>query len=279
MSQSILVIGASGTVGSEIVRVLKAEGHSVRTTTGKASTSPDQVHVNLATGEGLDAVFAGVDRAFFLSPGGYAEQYSILAPLIAKAKANSLKKVVLMTAMGVEMNPAAPLRRAELDLEASGVPFNIIRPNWFMQNFNTFWVYGIKELGAIRLPVGDGKASFIDSRDISAVAAKLLTDDSKSGQAFTLTGPEPLTHADVAALISKEIGKPVSFTDVEPEELKGVLLGAGLPADYVDFLLVILGYLKAGYSAATTTAVKDILGREPGTFAKYAKDYRGSWVG
>jgi uncharacterized protein YbjT (DUF2867 family) len=157
------------------------------------------------------------------------------------------------------------------------VPFNIIRPNWFMQNFNTFWVYGIKEHGAIRLPVGDGKASFIDSLDISAVAAKLLTDDSKSGQAFTLTGPEPLTHADVATLISKEIGKPVAFTDVEPEELKGVLLGAGLPADYVDFLLLILGFLKAGYSAATTSAVKDILGREPIDFKTYAKDFAGNW--
>jgi uncharacterized protein YbjT (DUF2867 family) len=278
MLQSILVIGASGTVGSEIVRVLKAEGHSVRTTTSKSTAEAGKFQVNLTTGEGFDAAFAGVDRAFFLSPGGYADQYAVLAPLVAKAKANGLKKVVLMTAMGVEMNPAAPLRRVELDLEASGVPFNIIRPNWFMQNFNTFWVYGIKEHGAIRLPVGDGKASFIDARDISAVAAKLLTDDSRNGKAFTLTGPEPLTHADVAALISREIGKPVAFTDVEPEELKGVLLGAGLPADYVDFLLVILGFLKAGYSAATTSAVKDILGREPGNFKTYVKDFRASWV-
>ncbi len=158
------------------------------------------------------------------------------------------------------------------------MPFNIIRPNWFMQNFNTFWAHGIKEHGTIRLPVGDARTGFIDARDISAVAVRLLTDDTHSSKAFTLTGPESLTHGEVAAIIAKEIGKPVSFTDADPEELKKVLLGAGLPADYVDFLLLILGFLKAGYSAVTTSAVKDILGREPGNFARYAKDYRASWV-
>ena len=120
MSQQILVIGASGTVGSEIVKNLKVSGHSVRVTTSKPSSSPDAVQVNLATGERLDAAFAGVTRAFFLSPGGYADQYAILAPLIAKAKAAGLEKVVLMTAMGVEGAEGSPMRRAELDLIASG---------------------------------------------------------------------------------------------------------------------------------------------------------------
>lgn len=279
MSQPILVIGASGTVGSEIVRVLKSGGRSVRTTTSKPATESGKVHVDLATGEGLDAAFAGVDRAFFLSPGGYADPYAILAPLIAKAKAAGLKKVVLMTANGVETNPEAPMRCAEIELENSGLPYNIIRPNWFMQNFNTYWVYGIKEHGAIRLPVGDGKAGFIDSRDISAVAAKLLTDDSRSGRAFTLTGPELLTHAEVAKVISDVTGKKVTFTDVEPEELKSVLLGAGLSADYTEILLTLLGFLKAGYSAVVNGTVKEILGRDPIDFKTYAKDFKGSWVG
>ncbi len=278
MPSNILIVGASGTVGSEIVRVLKAAGHSVRTTTSKPTTAPDQVHVNLATGEGLDAAFAGIDRAFFLSPGGHADQYKILAPLIAKAKAANLKKVVLMTAAGVEMNPEGPMRKAEIDLENSGVPYNIIRPTWFMQNFNTFWVYGIKEFGAIRLPAGDGQVGFIDSRDISAVAAKLLTEDALSGKTITLTGPALMTHADVAAEISKVAGKTVTYSDVDPAELKGVLLGAGLPADYVELLLMLMTYVKAGYSASLSTGVQDVLGRAPGSFQTYAQDFKASWV-
>ncbi|MEO6094801.1 MAG: NAD(P)H-binding protein, partial [Fibrobacteria bacterium] len=115
-SQKILVVGASGTVASEVVRLLRAQGHSVRGTTSKPSSGSDSVTLNLLTGEGLDAAFSGIDRAFFLSPGGYADQYKILAPLIAKSKAAGLKKVVLMTAIGVEQNAEAPMRRAELDL-------------------------------------------------------------------------------------------------------------------------------------------------------------------
>jgi uncharacterized protein YbjT (DUF2867 family) len=138
-------------------------------------------------------------------------------------------------------------------------------------------VYGIKEQAAIRLPVGDGKTAFIDARDIAAVAAKLLVDDSRNNQGFTLTGPELFTHTEVAQIISAEIGKQVTFTDADPEELKQVLLGAGLPADYTDFLLLLLSYLKAGFSEVVTTSVKEILGREPGNFKTYAKDFSGSW--
>jgi uncharacterized protein YbjT (DUF2867 family) len=274
----VLVVGASGTIGSEIVRILKAEGHEVRSTTSKPTTEAGKVHVDLGTGAGLDAAFAGIDRAFFLSPGGYADQYKVLAPLIAKAKASSLKKVVLMTAIGVETNPEAPMRKAEIDLEKSGLDYNIIRPQWFMQNFNTFWVHGIKTAGEIRLPVGTGKAGFIDARDISAVAAKLLTDDRFNNQAFTLTGPALLDHNEVAAAISKEIGKPVTYTDIDPEELKKVLLSVGVPADYTELLLMLLSYLKAGYSAVVNDSVKTILGREPGDFKTYVKDFRSSWV-
>jgi uncharacterized protein YbjT (DUF2867 family) len=277
MSQNILIVGASGTVGSEIVRNLKAEGHTVRTTTSKPTTEANKVHVNLATGEGLDAAFAGIDRAFFLSPGGYADQYAILGPLIAKAKAAGLKKVVLMTAAGVENADGAPMRRAELDLIASGVPYNIIRPSWFNQNFVNFWGYGIKTANVIALPVADGKTGFIDSRDISAVAAKLLTDDARNGEGFTLTGPEALTHAQVAAIIAEVTGKPVTFKDIAPEELRPVLVGAGLPPDYVELLLVLLSYIKAGYTGTLTGSVKEILGRDPIAFKTFATEFADSW--
>jgi uncharacterized protein YbjT (DUF2867 family) len=164
---TILVIGASGNVGSELAHLLGAAGHVVRRATSRAPTAPDQVQLNAATGQGLAAAFAGADAAFLLAPPGHADQYAVLKPLIDAAVAARIGKVVLMSAMGANADETSPLRKAERHLETSGLAWNVIRPNWFMQNFHTFWLHGIQTQGSIALPVGQAKGSFIDTRDIA----------------------------------------------------------------------------------------------------------------
>jgi uncharacterized protein YbjT (DUF2867 family) len=276
-TDKILVIGASGTVGSEIVNQLKQNGHEVLSATSREPSKPGQVQLNLATGEGVKAAFSQADRVFLISPPGYADHYAILSPLIQEAKRQGLKKVVLMTAMGANADENSPFRRAEVELENSGLQYNIVRPNWFLQNFNTFWIQGINEQRKVLLPAGDAKVSFIDSRDISAVVAKLLVDDTFNNQDFDITGPEAIDHSEVAAAISNQIGEKVSYQDIPPADLKAGLLTAGLPEDYVDFLLLIFGFLKEGYNAGTTENVKKILGREPRGVDTYAADYKEAW--
>jgi uncharacterized protein YbjT (DUF2867 family) len=275
---TILVVGASGTIGSELSRLLASAGHTVRKATSRAPTEPDQVHLNLLTGDGIDAAFKGVDRAFFLAPPGHSRQDLLLNPLVDAAAAHGLHKVVLMSAMGANADEAAPLRVAERHLEASGLAYNIIRPNWFMQNFNTFWLHGILSQGQILLPVGQAKGSFIDARDIAAVAAALLAGDRFNGQDFDLTGPEALDHQQVAAVLTQASGKDIGYTDISPEQMREGLLAAGLPADYAEFLLLILGYFKAGYAERKTDAVQLITGQAPRSVAQYAADYKAAWV-
>lgn len=275
--ETVLVLGASGTVGSGLVKLLKADGYTVKCVTSKPATQPEQVHVNLATGEGLKDAFEGVDRAFLLSPPGYADQYKILSPAVQEAKRRGLKKVVLMTAMGANAVETAPFRRVEIELEKSGLNYNIIRPNWFMENFNTFWIQGIKEQGKILLPAGTAKTSFIDAQDISAVAARLLTTDQFNNRAFDITGPEALDHNEVAREISKATGKNVVYQEIEPSVLKKSFLDHGVPQDYAEFLIMILGFLKEGYNARVTDEVKNILGREPRKFNQYAQEHKQMW--
>lgn len=278
MAKSFLIVGASGQVGSGVARFLREAGHSVRSTTGKAPQSPDQVQVDLLTGKGLDEAFKGVQRAFFMSPGGYTDQYQVLSPLIRKAKEAGLEKVVLMTAIGVEANDAAPFRRAEVELEKSGLAYNIIRPSWFMQNFATYWLHDIRTHGAIRLPAGSGKNAFIDSRDIAETAAALLSGDRFANQAFTLTGPKSLDHGEVAGILSAATGKAIGYQDIPVADFKKGLLAAGLSEAYTDLLVLLIGFLKEGYVANATDAVQTILNRPPRTLEAYAKEYKATWV-
>lgn len=274
----ILVVGASGTVGSELTRLLAARGETVVKATSRMPSAADQVQLDLVSHAGLKAALDGVDRAFFLAPPGHANQEALLAPLIDEAKARGLRKVVLMTAMGANADENAPMRKAERRLEASGLAYNIIRPNWFMQNFNTFWLHGIQSAGQIFLPVGAAKGSFIDARDIAAVAARLLSGAEFDNRDFDLTGARALDHAEVAAILTQTTGKQIGFTDITPEAMLQGLMGAGLPQDYAEFLVLILGYFKAGYSERTTDAVQQITGQAPRTIEQYARDYRASWV-
>jgi uncharacterized protein YbjT (DUF2867 family) len=274
----ILVVGASGTVGSELSKLLKARGHTVTRASSKKNLLADQVHLNLATREGLAQAFEGVEKAFLLSPPGFTNQDELLSPVIDHAKARGLKKVVLMSAMGANASDELPMRKAELHLEKAGLTYNIIRPNWFMQNFNTFWIQGILAQGKIFLPTGKAKGSFIDARDIAAVAASLLHDDRFNNQAFDLTGAEALDHDQVARILSETTGKQIGYQEIPSEAMLQGLLQAGLPKNYAEFLIVILGYFKAGYSERTTDAVQKITGKDPIRFKQYAADYKAAWA-
>lgn len=273
-----LVTGASGQIGSTLAHLLAAQGQTVRRATSRTPSQPGEVPLNLATGEGLAAALAGVDQLFLMAPPGYAHQHELLIPAIDAAQAAGVRKVLLLSAMGANADENIPLRRAELHLERSGLAWNVIRPNWFMQNFHTFWLHGIQTQGQIFLPVGDAKGSFIDTRDIAAVAARLLSSDDFVNAAHDLTGSEALDHTQVAAILSQAAGRPIGYTDIPEDAMRQGLLGAGLPADYTEFLLVILGAFKAGFAERITDGVQRITGQAPIRFEQYAQDFKAHWA-
>lgn len=279
-----LIVGASGSVGSLVASKLAAQGAFVHALTskperaGQVESNIRWIYADLKSGHGVAEAFAGVDRAFIFAPPGYVPQNEIISPLIQEAIRNKLEKVVLLTALGANAVDTAPLRVAELELECSGLAYNIVRPNWFMQNFNTFWIQGINEHNKILLPTGKAKGSFIDVRDIADVVVRLVSTDDLNNQAFDITGSESFDHDDIAAILSKVAGRTITYQEIPPEVLKQGFVGAGVPEDYADFLLLILSFFAQGYSTHTTNAVKELLGREPIKFAQYAEDYKAAWL-
>jgi len=274
----ILVIGSSGNVGSHLSALLREKGHDVVRATSRAPTAPDQRRLDLATREGLSAALEGVRRAFVLAPPGMLETDTLLGPFIARAKELQLEKVVLMTALGANADPSIPMRKAELLLENAGIPWNVIRPNWFMQNFESYWVHDINTLGRIRLPTGKAKGSFIDVRDIAAVAAALLDQGRFTDTELDLTGGRALDHDEVAAILSEETGRDIRYEDVTPETLLQNLRAGGVPLEYAEHLVKILGFFKAGYVEQVTDAVSRITGKAPIPFEQYAHESRGRWA-
>ncbi len=270
-----LILGASGTVGSKVAEILEQKGLDTRRAT-RTPQKENEVHLDLVKGTGITEAVKGATGIFLLSPPGHTRQDKLLAPVIEAAKKEGVSRVVLMTAMGVDADDAIPFRQAELQLEASGLPYQIIRPNWFMQNFNSYWIHDIQHHHEIALPTGDAAGSFIDARDIAAVAAALLTSDRESG-AYNLTGNQALTHQEVANILSEVSGREITYREISPEETRQKLIAAGLPEDYAGFMLTILDAFKQGYAAPVSSAVKDILGREPIAFKTYVRDHAAAF--
>jgi uncharacterized protein YbjT (DUF2867 family) len=187
------------------------------------------------------------------------------------------RKVVLMTAMGTELDDNAPLRQVELTLERSGAPFVILRPNWFMDNFHTSWLQPIQREGVIPLPTGDSRTSLIDARDIGASAAAALRTDRFDGCAFTLTGPEALTYAEAAAILSKAAGREIRYIAVDDESFVKSLVGAGAPADLAHYLAVLFDFARQGATATVSTGVEELTRRAPRRLTQYAQDHASVW--
>lgn len=283
MSNQILVVGATGNVGRRLVENLVHQGVGVRAATRQAagyagSHGVEPVDFDLDRPESFGPALVGVDRAFVIARSGDAQPQKALSTFFDQAKAAGVQHVVFLTAAGVEMNEEIGLRKAERHLMASGMDFTILRPTWFMQNFSSGFIRPmIVQMGAIYLPAGEGKTSFIDAGDIAAVAAAALTQPGHAGQAYTLTGGEALSYGEAAAIISQVAGRPVSYVPISNDAFRQSLMDNGWPADSAGFMAGLFQPVEQGWAAAVSPAVATILGRPPITFRQFAEANAAVW--
>ena len=140
-----------------------------------------------------------------------------------------------------------------------------------MQNYFNFAT--IKEHGAFYLPIGDGKTSHVDIRDVAAAAVAALTQSGHEGKAYDITGPEALDNYRIAEILSSVTGKNISYVEISEDDARKAMTDMGMPESIVAVLIELYAIEKAGHGSAVSPAVEQITGRKPIAFEQFAKDY------
>lgn len=285
MPGKILVICATGKVGVELIKILNNEGNEVRAAARnpqiaatKFSAGVETIEFDYERPETFPKALKGIDKIFLMARPGDNHSDLAAAPLIDEAKKHKIKHIVNLTAFGAEKDEYFMLRKLERYLEASGICFTHLRPNWFMQIFNSGPMYlDIKTTGALHLPAGDAKLSFIDIRDIAAAGAVVLKDDKYINKAYTLTGSESLDHFQAMEIISQAAKKKIPYVPINEESARKALTKAGVPQDVIDRWAAFYKKVREGFCTPVLNDLENIIERKPITFSQYANDYANSW--
>jgi uncharacterized protein YbjT (DUF2867 family) len=273
----ILVTGATGTVGGELVARLAAAGQPVRAMTRRpdSATLPagaTAVYGDAADPASLTAAFDGADRAFLMSaqqPGSVGEPTHDLA-LVEAARRAGVRHVVKLSVYSGGAGDgtlAAWHGAAEAAVIGSGLEWTLLRPGRFMTNA-LGWAPMIRRGDDIPVPFATFPAASIDPADIAAVAAAALTGDRHYGTAYRMTGPEILTPAEELAILGAELGRSLRAVEPPADAVRAGMVRSGMAEAVVD---EILARMKDGAAEAEVLpTVAQVLGRPPASFAQWA---------
>jgi uncharacterized protein YbjT (DUF2867 family) len=282
----ILVTGATGNTGRAIVDALVERDAPVRAMVraeadrGKLRPQVEGVVADFDDSAAIAAALDGAERAYLVTPSSEKaeEQQKRFAELAAKGGTRHL--AVLSQLGAQDHSPDRFLRyhgAVEQHVCDLGIGYTFLRPNLYFQGLLTF-VGSITAEGTFYAPIGDAKVSAVDVRDIAAVAAVVLTESGHEGATYTLTGPEAITHAQIAAALTAALGRAVTFTDVPPEAFAASIQNL-LPPWQVDGLLEDYAHYRRGEAAAVSTVVEEITGTVSHSIDQFARDYAAAFAG
>jgi uncharacterized protein YbjT (DUF2867 family) len=275
----ILITGASGNVGHEVVKQALAVGLKIRATfqspavAAKAPAGLEGVIMDYTKPETIRTALQGVEKIFLVGP-PVRELPALEANFVKEVRAAEPKHIVKLSALGGQesMFPSGH-RESEENIEASGLPCTFLRPNGFMQNLVNYNAGTITSRDAFYGCQANGAVSMIDIRDIAAVAVMVLAATGHEGKSYALTGGEALTNEQVAERISRVAGRKISYVDLPAAELKKGILSTGTPEWSADALIDLQRLYREGKASLVTDDFERLTGHKPITFDQFALDY------
>jgi uncharacterized protein YbjT (DUF2867 family) len=285
MEVMILVLGALGNVGTEVVKRLRAAKRKVR------AADIDQARLKERFGNTVEAVrfdfsdpatyaatFEDVEEMFLMRPPQITNVKRDMFPAIDAAKRAGVKHVVFLSLIGIEKAAFVPHYKVEQYLKKIGLETTFLRCSFFLQNLNTTHRREIQEKDEIFVPVGKAKTSFIDVRDIGAVAAVTLTEDGHAGKNYDLTGSKGLDYWQVADIMSEVLGRKIIYRNPNPMHFLVETVRRGIPFEFAVVMAGLYLSTRFGMAEPVTNEVERLTGRKPISFGQYVQDYRDDWM-
>ncbi|KQS34043.1 SDR family oxidoreductase [Dyadobacter sp. Leaf189] len=281
-SPKILITGATGNIGKELTQYLSGKGTPFRAMVRSLDkvNAEYQLNAEYVTGDFNDALslqssLTGIEKAFLLTNSSELAEAQQLRFVELAVKAG-VKHIVKLSQWAADLHSPVRFLRYHAAVEQaiieSGVKYTFLRPNLFMQGlleFRDTIRYQDQFFGAI----GEAKVSVVDTRDIAAAAGEALTSAAHENRIYNLTGPEALSHYEMAAQLSEAAGRNIRFVDIPSEALRDMLRHVGLPDWQAEGLIEDYAHYKRGEAASIETGVREATGQEPRSFNAFAADY------
>lgn len=279
---TILVLGATGNTGSEVVKQLKEQGSEfkvmVRDVQSAASLTLADNQIHTGNFDDVDTMVSAMEgvSSVYLAMTAHPDNQKWVSNVLKAMQLSGAKHLVKLSGMGAVKEAGSEIIRTHAItdemVKSSGISYTLIQPNSFYQNLFAS-IETIRSLGQFFLPLRDAKQSVVDIRDVAAVAVAALTEEGHQGQIYKLSGPESLSFQEQAAILSNAAGKDIQYIAVPKEAAEEAMKSAGMNEWLAVHLAEILDWFAQGHYAYVTNDIEKVLGRPARTFTAFAEEF------
>ncbi|WP_307250418.1 ergot alkaloid biosynthesis protein [Croceifilum oryzae] len=277
----ILVTGGTGHTGERIARRLTHLGYPVRTASRRIipeeGISIEHVRFDWNDETTYGLALENVDKLYLVAPTLVADPTNQMMTFLDLALKSGVRRVVLLSSSAVVEDDGPIFGKVQREIRERAPEWAILHPSWFMQNFIQTHAIMINQDGVMITATGNGQVGFVDADDIAEVAVCALTDKKPHNTSHVITGPDALSYSEVADIIGSIIGREIKHVDVSTEQLRNMMVGAGMPEDYASILANMEEGIRKGLENRVTDTVERVTGRAPRSLRDFVEANSNVW--